>query len=262
MTGELCLGGSGLARGYLGDKGTTSRRFTPNPHVPGTRIFRSGLRARRLADGGIELMDRVDVHIDGCRVHLAEIECRLREHANITDAAVVHGHGDRRQPALCAFIVVKGALPGSAAALVRDLRRHLAEWLPAYMIPDAYVPVAALPRDETGRVAADMLPMPQRPPLSVADENADPSLVLAIRAMVEEFVGVPPIDATTDLRSVGMTSLAAVTLHARVAARFGVAPNLCQWLDAPSIASLSHHLSEALRGDRRNVPLTGETTPS
>ncbi|BAR99435.1 gramicidin S synthetase [Blastochloris viridis] len=262
VTGELCLGGSGLARGYLGDKGTTSRRFTPNPHVPGTRIFRSGLRARRLADGGIELMDRVDVHIDGCRVHLAEIECRLREHANITDAAVVHGHGDRRQPALCAFIVVKGALPGSAAALVRDLRRHLAEWLPAYMIPDAYVPVAALPRDETGRVAADMLPMPQRPPLSVADENADPSLVLAIRAMVEEFVGVPPIDATTDLRSVGMTSLAAVTLHARVAARFGVAPNLCQWLDAPSIASLSHHLSEALRGDRRNVPLTGETTPS
>ncbi|QIG97895.1 non-ribosomal peptide synthetase [Bradyrhizobium sp. 6(2017)] len=263
VTGELCLGGAGLARGYLGEEPSISHGFTPNPHVPGGRIFRSGLRAKRLADGGIELIDcGGDVEIDGHRVHLAEIEHCLREHANIADAAIVRGDADRLQPTLCALVVTTGVLPESASALVRDLKRHLAEWLPRYMIPEAYVQVATIPRDETDRVAVEALPIPakQSPPVPTADA-ADPSLVPAIRTIVEELVGVPAVDPAADLRNAGLTSLAAMTLQSRLTARFGIAPNLCRWLQAPSIANLSHHLSEALRGERQAITPTGETPP-
>ncbi|ABD87609.1 non-ribosomal peptide synthetase [Rhodopseudomonas palustris] len=263
VTGELCLGGTGLARGYLGEEPSTSRRFTANPHVPDGRIFRSGLRAKRLADGGIELMDRVgDVEIDGHRVYLAEIEHCLRGHANVADAAIVQGDADQLQPTLCALIVTTGVLPESASALVRDLKRHLAEWLPGYMIPEAYVQVAAIPRDQTDRVEVEALPIPEQPsPPMPAEDAAEPSLVPEIRTIVEELVGASAVDPAADLRSVGLTSLAAMTLQARLAARFGVAPDLCRWLQAPSVANLSRHLSEALRGERRVITPTEETTP-
>lgn len=256
ISGELCLDGPGLARGYLGDDVATSRRFTSNPHVPGGRIFRSGLRAKRLADGRLELTGRVpDVIIAGQRVSLAEIERHLRDHPGITDAAVLFDDADPLRQGLCAFIAVPDVLAALAPAYVPELKRHLGQWLPAAMIPDTYMRVDEIPRDEDGRLVIESLPLPQRP---VERDPVDPARTVA--AIVEEVLGVPDPKPEADLRDLGLTSLTAMALQARLTASFGVAPDPCRWLRTPSISGISSHLLETMRGTPRALALAGQDT--
>ncbi len=147
LSGEICIGGAGLARGYIGQPDVTAEKFIPNPisQTPGERLYRTGDRARFLPDGNIEFQGRIDnqVKIRGFRVELGEIEATLMSHAQVWESVVVV-----RENQLVAYVVPqRGFQPAQA-----DLRQFLAGKLPGYMHPSAIVLLDKLPLTANGKV--------------------------------------------------------------------------------------------------------------
>ncbi|HEY0143903.1 MAG TPA: amino acid adenylation domain-containing protein [Thermoanaerobaculia bacterium] len=139
--GEVYVAGEGVARGYLNRPELTRERFVPNPFVPGTRMFKTGDRARWIDDRRIQFLGRNDsrVRIGGVRVELGEIEAQLARHPRVQEATVIaHGHGSR--PQLIAFYRAKDTTADHVVQLPpEELRTYLARTLPAFMVPSLFV---------------------------------------------------------------------------------------------------------------------------
>ena len=152
-TGELYVGGAGLARGYLGRPALTAQRFVPDPFsgVPGARLYRSGDLARRLPGGGLEYLGRIDdqVKLRGFRIELGEIEGVLREHPSVADAVVLV-QGEGAEARLVAWIVPARA--PAEGTLPRALRAWARSRLPDYMMPSAIHVLDRLPLTRNGKV--------------------------------------------------------------------------------------------------------------
>ena len=147
-TGELCIGGDGVARGYLNQPALTEERFVADPlsSIAGARMYRTGDRARFQADGTVEFLGRLDhqVKLRGFRIELGEIESVLGRHPSVTACSVIireDSPGDQR---LVAYYVPSQANGEAGAA---PLREHLRRGLPEYMIPAAFVRLPGLPLD-------------------------------------------------------------------------------------------------------------------
>jgi amino acid adenylation domain-containing protein len=155
-TGELCIAGVGLARGYLNNAALTNEKFTDNPANPGERIYRTGDVARWLPDGNIEYLGRDDnqVKIRGMRVELGEIENTIREYPGITDCvALVKKYTENITP-IIAYVVCKPELE------FEDLKRHLKKHLPAYMVPNHFEKIDEMPLTPSGKADRKALPEP------------------------------------------------------------------------------------------------------
>jgi amino acid adenylation domain-containing protein len=180
IPGELYVGGDGLARGYLNRPGLTAERFIPNPFdaSAGSRLYRTGDKARRLPDGDLEYLGRVDqqVKIRGHRIELGEIEAALNGHEHVQEAVVVL----RKEPAadqrLIAYVSLRQDLT------IEELREYVQTRLPDYMVPSAFVKLDHLPLTNNGKVDRRALPDPDpnRPALE--------SAYVAPRTPVEEIL--------------------------------------------------------------------------
>lgn len=162
VPGELCIGGPGLARGYLGLADLTAEKFIPHPYSsqPGARLYRTGDRARFGANGEIEFLGREDfqVKIRGFRIELEEIEVILTQHPQIQEAVVIahdSGHDERQ---LIAFF--KPFSPGLSPT-PGELRQFLRVRLPHYMVPAAFIAVEAFPLSPGGKIMRQALPVPE-----------------------------------------------------------------------------------------------------
>ncbi|MEO5731116.1 MAG: alpha/beta fold hydrolase, partial [Byssovorax sp.] len=241
VVGELCIGGAGVGRGYCASPSLTAERFVldPDPTVaPGTRLYRTGDRARFRPDGLVELLGRADgqVKLRGFRIELGEIEAALSRHPDVRACAVLvreDAPGDRR---LVAYVV-----PHATAATAPALREHLQQSLPAYMVPSAFVPMAALPLSPNGKLDRRAL----RPPEAILD-GARGSFVaprsraeLDLAVIFEDLLGVRPVGVRDDFFTLGGHSLLAVRLFARIEARFGRALPLSQLFRGATIEALA-----------------------
>ena len=155
-TGELCIAGVCLARGYLNNPALTDERFTDNPVNPGERIYRTGDIARWLPDGNIEYLGREDhqVKIRGLRIELGEIENTIREYPGITDCVALVKKHSENIILIVAYVVCKSDLK------VDGLKGYLKKQLPDYMIPNHFEKIDEIPLTPSGKADRKALPEP------------------------------------------------------------------------------------------------------
>ncbi|MFD4656914.1 amino acid adenylation domain-containing protein [Kitasatospora sp. NPDC058444] len=212
--GELYIGGSGLARGYLGRPDLTATAFVPDPFADGV-MYRTGDRARWRADGRLEFLGRGDAQLKlrGYRIEPAEIESVLTAHPAVAQAAVLVRDGRR----LLAYAVPRpGAEPDPA-----ELREHLALRLPSYMVPDTVLTLARLPLTANGKpdLAALPDPGPGGGPGHVAPRSDAEHLVTELW---QEVLGVPRVGVFDDFLALGGDSLLVTRVAARIRAGLGL----------------------------------------
>ena len=155
-TGELCIAGVGLARGYLNNPALTDEKFTDNPVNPGERIYRTGDVARWLPDGNIEYLGREDhqVKIRGLRIELGEIENTIREYPGITDCVALVKKYSENIILIVAYVVCKSDLE------IEGLKHYLKKHLPDYMIPNHFEKIDEMPLTPSGKADRKALPEP------------------------------------------------------------------------------------------------------
>jgi amino acid adenylation domain-containing protein len=271
VTGELCIGGSGVARGYRGLPGRTAGQFAPDPFGPaGARLYRTGDLARYRADGQIEFLGRRDgqVKLLGHRIELGEIETRLREQPSVREAAVMVRGAESGDPRLVAYIVADGVSAG-AAPDPGDLTARLAAILPAAMLPSAYVTLDALPLNPVGKLDRAALPdapdrrahHPGHFPVTDPGTSSDPSLaaeVLRIWREVLDLGDATEIGVDDDLFDLGGHSLLITQITARVKDRIGVDVSLDAVFDDPTIGGMVAEITR-LQSAHSVGPRPGET---
>ncbi len=159
VPGELFIGGVQVGMGYHNRPELTAERFVTDPFSAGARLYRTGDRARWQADGTIEYLGRVDfqVKVRGYRIELGEIEAVLSQHASVNDVVVVVRSDNAGEQRLVAYVV----LDRNDAAIMAELRRHVGERLPDYMVPSVFVVLDALPLSSNGKVDRRQLPEPE-----------------------------------------------------------------------------------------------------
>ncbi|RCG33248.1 amino acid adenylation domain-containing protein [Sphaerisporangium album] len=235
VPGELCVGGAGVARGYLARPGLTAERFVPDPFgPPGSRLYRTGDRARVRADGRLEFLGRLDaqVKVRGYRVEPGEVEARLLAHPGVGEAAVVV-----RDDTLVAFVT------GSAS--FDDLRRHAAETLPPHMVPGLWTRLDRLPLTTGGKVDRRALPDVERErETRFVEPRTDAERLVA--DIWAEVLDLERVGALDDFFHLGGHSLLAVRVTARLRADVEVDMPIRTIFARRTVAELAAALEELL----------------
>ncbi|GIH11031.1 hypothetical protein Rhe02_90980 [Rhizocola hellebori] len=230
VPGELCIGGHGLANGYLGQPELTAERFIS---LDGQRVYRTGDLCVRLSDGRVAYLGRSDsqVKVRGHRVELGEIEQRLREHPQVTDAAV----------ALRGEQLVGYVIPAAPA----DLKSHLAQTLPAAMIPSLFLDLDRLPLTPNGKLDRAALPAPA--PRQAAPVKAAPTDEIAafLKEIWQELLSIDEVGLDEDLFDLGGHSLTITRINGRIFQRYGIEVPLEIFFDTPTIAEIADYVREA-----------------
>jgi amino acid adenylation domain-containing protein len=249
VAGELYIGGEGLARGYFGQPELTAERFGPDPFAqrPGARMYRSGDRARYRPDGNIEFLGRLDhqLKLRGFRIEPGEIEAVLAGHAAVREALVLLREDVPGDPRLVAYVVAR-----DAAIAVADLRAWLMPLLPDYMLPSAFVLMAALPLTPNGKIDRNALPRPE------ARDAAIAATFVAPRDPVEEVLaaiwagvlGIERVGVEDNFFELGGDSLLAIQVLSRLRDRLGIELSVRSFFEAPTIADLAGRIAGCAEG--------------
>ena len=239
VPGEICVGGAGVARGYLNRPELTERRFIADPfsQAADARLYRSGDLAQVNANGEMEYLGRMDfqVKIRGFRVELGEIESALNRHSAIRESVVIAQDtnvGDKR---LVAYVV-----PVNSTPTVTELRQHLMQKLPDYMVPAVFVLLKALPLTTNGKVDRRTLPSPDRarPVLKVEYSAPRSEKEQALVRIWSEVLEVDPVGINDNFFELGGDSIRSITVLSRAEAA-GLCLTLQQVFDNPTIAQLA-----------------------
>ncbi len=236
--GELFVGGAGVARGYRNQPLLTAERFVPDISggEPGAHLYRTGDLVRRLLDGRLEFVGRGDhqVKIRGHRVEPDEITAVLREHPSVEAGIVVareHGSGELR---LAAYFVPRNCSILSAG----ELRRHLSERLPDYMVPVDFVRLDELPVTTSGKVDRGALPAPDPAAERIIGAPRTPAEE-AIAAILAELLKVERVGVDENFFELGGHSLLGAQIIARVRERFAVDMTLRAIFESPTVAGMA-----------------------
>ncbi|HYQ69462.1 non-ribosomal peptide synthetase [Actinophytocola sp.] len=253
--GELCVGGPGVALGYLGQPELTARRFV---EWAGRTIYRTGDLVRELPGGALEVVGRSDrqVKVRGFRIELEEIE-HATAATGLVEAVFVEKVGEGPNAALVGFVLPAGAA-GAADhdGLAAVLRTRLAETLPGYMVPARWVPLDAVPLGPTGKAdRTAMLAMLAAPAPPAAPDSTGPAEparqaeLAVVGQVVAEVLGVDGVAASDNFLDLGGNSILAVRIASRIGARLAVDVDPTELLLAETLAEFAGTLaSEAVAG--------------
>ncbi|WDE09224.1 amino acid adenylation domain-containing protein [Thalassomonas viridans] len=264
VAGELLLGGSGLARGYLNNPDLTAEKFIPNPFFDkndpnsSERLYKTGDLVRCLPDGDVEFLGRIDhqVKVRGFRIELGEIEHKLLSHDAVNDAVVVALASDEGDKRLVAYVTHDNAAvmlaenKAEAQALRHEfidaLKAGLGRDLPGYMLPSAFVVLEQLPLNPNGKVDRKKLPLPDmslQQKAYVAPATATEKLLCEIW---QDVLGVEQVGITDNFFELGGHSLLAVKLITRVNKSMDVVVELTKLFELTDISKLSVYVEDLL----------------
>ncbi|MBW7473805.1 amino acid adenylation domain-containing protein [Paenibacillus oenotherae] len=250
VPGELCIAGTGLARGYVNKPELTAEKFVDNPYTAGTKMYRTGDLARWLPDGNIEYLGRLDfqVKIRGYRIELGEIETVLLKHEAIRETVVVALPDEAGGHFLCAYFTADASLHVTA------LREHLGGDLPSYMIPSQFVQLEGMPLSPNGKINRKALPKPDGM-LATGTPYVAPRTPTEERlaAIWQETLGAGEIGMLDSFFTLGGHSLKAMTLIAAMHKSCGVELPLRLLFETPTIEAAARYIDEQGRGVYQSI---------
>ncbi|MDI1294239.1 MAG: amino acid adenylation domain-containing protein, partial [Methylobacter sp.] len=244
VAGELLVGGAGVSRGYLYQAGLTAEKFIPDPFgAAGGRLYKTGDRARYLADGNIEFLGRLDqqVKIRGYRIELGEIEVCLLRHPSIKAAAVLVREEVPGNKRLTAYLVAESGNTTDT----EDLKAHIRHCLPEYMLPTAWLWLDAMPLNANGKLDRNALP-------ESATQTDNTASYVAPRDEAEEAVadiwrevlGVQQLSIHDDFFELGGHSLSGVQVTAKVQELFNIEVPVNILFEAATVAKFVDRMAE------------------
>ncbi len=245
VAGELYLGGFGLARGYLNRPELTAERFVPDPFsgVDGARLYRTGDLARYQQDGSLEYLGRLDhqLKLRGFRIELGEIETVLREDSAVRDAVVVARETETGDKQLVAYVVADRLLATT------ELRDHLKQKLPHYMIPAAFVMLDKLPLSPNGKIDRQALPAPEALTPEVESDFVAPrnQIEETIAGIWASVLGLEQVGVQNNFFYLGGHSLLATQVIARINEAFRIDLPLSYLFETPTVAVLAERVNAA-----------------
>jgi amino acid adenylation domain-containing protein len=242
--GELYIGGTGVACGYLNQPELTASKFVPDPfsNRADTFLYRTGDLVRWRMNGELEFLGRTDhqVKVRGFRIETGEIESTIAKHPEVKEAVVVARDDAKGGKYLVAYVVPNTLSGVQSPVLPSELRAHLQKTLPEYMQPSAFVCLEALPRTPNGKIDRNALPAPDLAEIAktgyVAPANEAEQRMAGIW---EKVLGLSRISATANFFDIGGHSLLAAQLSARIEQSFGQKIPLAKFFEAPTIQQLS-----------------------
>ena len=238
--GDLCVGGAGVARGYLDDRALTADKFRPDPFSgrPGARLYRTGDLARRRPDGNLEFLGRLDgqVKIRGFRVEPGEIAAVLARHGAIQDARVIAAPGAAGHRQLVAYLVLRSGSDITPSVL----RAWLAERVADHMLPAAFVLVDALPLTANGKLDVDRLPSPTSAWTNTTRPSSPPRTATeeVLARIWASLLGRESLGIHDNFFALGGDSITAIQVIAR-AAEAGVRLSVRQLFQHQTIETLA-----------------------
>jgi amino acid adenylation domain-containing protein len=244
VPGELCIGGAGLARGYLNDPALTAERFVDDPYAttPGARLYRTGDRCRWLTDGTLEFLGRLDnqVKVRGFRVELGDVEAALLSHPRVREAAVT-AQAHAGETRLIAYVAGDGE---GEPPTPQALRRHLKDKLPDSMVPSGFIVLPALPRTTRGKIDHRALPAPP------SDRPATDRPYVAPRTPLEEFLAglwrevlhLDRVGTFDHFFELGGSSIQGAMLINRLQQKLGEQVYVIALFDSPTVAGLAQYV--------------------
>ncbi len=260
-TGELFIGGVGLALEYLNRPDLTQARFVTD-HLsqdPQARLYKTGDLVRLLDDGNLEFLGRRDfqVKIRGFRVELGEIETLIRRLQPIREAVVILREDEPGRQILVAYFVCREgqSLP------IRSIRDHLKKYLPDYMIPSAFIPIDTIPSTPNGKTDRAALPIPRAEHVihSSDDEDQKPAnqIESSLLGFFQDLLKIESVGVSDNFFELGGHSLLAAQLVSRIRDEFGIAICLQDIFQAPTIRRLSKtvHSLASTRVESSSIPL-------
>ena len=245
-TGQIYVGGAGLARGYLNRSDETSRKFVKNPFADDQqkRLYRTGDKARLLADGSLEFLGRTDfqVKIRGFRIELEEIETALRKMSGVRDAIVIAWEDTTGDKRLVAYAVREGTVE----LKTDNIRNALSRTLPDYMIPSTFIFLDAFPLNSSGKIDRKALPIP------ALDRSTLASDYMAPRNDTEEtlvkiwgqVIGLKRVGINDNFFELGGDSILGILITSK-ANQLGLYLTPDQLFQFPTIAQLADMVGKA-----------------
>ncbi len=240
VSGEIYIGGAGLARGYHNQPQLTEKRFIANPFRddPGARLYKTGDLACYMADGNIIFQGRIDqqVKIRGYRIELGEIESVLGNHHAVQHVAVMAREDTPGDKHLVAYLVTKGQTPA-----INELRLFLGEKLPEYMVPAIFVFLNALPLTSNGKVDRKALPAPDHKRVALENEYIAPrdNIELQLAAIFEKHLSIERVGITDDFFELGGSSIQAAIIFSQIQKITGKKLPLSKLIFSPTIEKLA-----------------------
>src|SRR5947207_6245578 len=249
MSGELYIGGAGVARGYLHRPELTQQKFIPDPFSgeSGPRLYRTGDLGRVLPSGAIEYLGRMDyqVKIRGYRIELGELESLIREYPGIRATVVVASEDRPGNKRLIAYVVPEDRQRFNATALRDALRKRL----PEYMLPACFISLAALPVTLNGKLDRKALPSSGKGMVEVLRKHVAPrnDTERKLINIWQKILGIPSVSVDDNFFDVGGNSLLAVRLFTRIEKTFHIKLPLATLIEAQTVEQLAGVLSENVR---------------
>ncbi|MEC2066182.1 non-ribosomal peptide synthetase [Bacillus inaquosorum] len=256
VPGEMYIGGEGVARGYLNRDELTADRFVPNPYLPGDRLYRTGDLAKRLSNGELEYLGRIDdqVKVRGHRIELGEIQAALLQLPIVKEAAVITRTDEQGQAAVYAYMVTKD----QQAANTSKIRTSLKTKLPDFMLPARLIQIDSIPLTVNGKLDQKALPEPDKHDY-IADDISPRNEIEKVMAEIwEELLDVEELGVSANFFELGGDSIKALQVCARLKQR-GFETTVREMFEHQTLGELSARVRKALHVIDQG-PVEGEIT--